>query len=141
MVPHEIFHFDHSKPNFDSLGNHKGIYYWKAKDLMKWLGYTDWELFKSIPIWRAKSAIEIEYIIPLTDHFNMHAKEDTLSKFACMVISSQCDLRKKQVKQAWEYFDTAVTQYIEDNNISFGVMGIFYPMATSWKIGDLVHSK
>jgi hypothetical protein len=135
MVTHEVFHFDNSKPNFDSLGNHEGIYYWKAKDLMKWLDYYDWELFKSIPILLAKSAIQLQCILPLTDHFKMHHKEYILSKFACMLISSNCDFREKQVKQAAEYFKTAATQYIEDNNISFGVV------ATSWKIGDLVHKE
>ncbi len=40
----DYFHFERDRSSFEDLGKQNGFRYWFAKDLMKMLGYTDYNV-------------------------------------------------------------------------------------------------
>ncbi|WP_420267027.1 BRO family protein [Candidatus Magnetominusculus dajiuhuensis] len=112
MDDNNIFSFNEDN-NFEDSGQNNGIRYWLASDLMVWLGYSDFSVFKK-SINKAMSACET-LNIPIEDNFVGFSDVDNsgkvqrnykLTRFACFMVSMNGDIKKPQVAKAQIYFAT-----------------------------------
>lgn len=107
-----------SESPFDSIRHfdRNGIEFWKARELMKMLGYAKWQKFEmviEVAIENLESAI-----VDITEHLTPSGKLPTasdpvplqdykLSRIACYHVALACDSRgKPEVKAAKHYFAT-----------------------------------
>lgn len=110
MNSNDVFHFDESKPHFDTLSQKNGATYWYARDLMLMLGYSSFNTFnKSIQ----KAITTCSTLnIDILDNFSQEQrvidgtpqKDYRLSRFACYLIAMNGDTSKPQVARAQAYF-------------------------------------
>ncbi len=105
-----VFHFDESKPNFESIGKPNGQRFWYASDLMVLLGYESWQAFEKV-INRAIGAC-MSLNIKVVDNFIQEERETEgrrvadykLSRFACYMIAMNGDSKKPRIAEAQAYF-------------------------------------
>ncbi len=119
----DVFHFDDSRPDFNSISNQNGFTFWYASDLMGMLGYQTEGAFKGV-IQRAISActslnnVDIfDNFVPETREINgKKVKDYKLSRFACYLIAMNGDPKKQEIAMAQAYFATiaeAFQRYVE----------------------------
>lgn len=106
----DAFHFDESRPDFNTLANQNGFTYWYASDLMSLLGYQNWDSFRKV-IQRAIAACT-SLNIDILDNFVQERRDKEgkslldyrLSRFACYLVAMNGDPNKHEVAQAQGYF-------------------------------------
>ncbi len=106
----EIFHFDKNRTNFENFSHSNDITYWYARDLMAFLGYSNYAGFKKI-INKAISAC-MTLDIDVSENFKQverdiegkKEKDYKLSRFACYLAVMNGDPQKTKVAQAQAYF-------------------------------------
>lgn len=105
--------FDESGEVFEHIAKTNGSRYWFARDLMKVLGYTRWDIFRKA-ITKAFSACAVaeinpsqtmEMFIPHQRELDGKTVEDyKLSRSACYMITMGADSQKPGVAKAQTYF-------------------------------------
>lgn len=91
------------------------VEYWRARDIMPLLGYTDWKNFIKI-IEKAMQACETNGI-PISNHFSdagkmvsigsgarREVKDYLLTRYACYLIAQNGDPKKEEIAFAQSYF-------------------------------------
>jgi DNA-damage-inducible protein D len=104
-----VFHFEDSKPNFESLCKENGFKYWLASDLMKALGYTHMQ-----PVLKAVNHAQVACAhidAPIGENFietktEQGGKDWKLSRFACYLTVMNGDPKNPRVAEAQAYFVT-----------------------------------
>jgi DNA-damage-inducible protein D len=106
----EVFHFEENKNSFEDFGFTNGGRLWYARDLMNFLGYSDFNTFRNV-INRATHACMV-LKININDNFietervieGKKYKDYKLSRFACYLVAMNGDPKKPQVAKAQIYF-------------------------------------
>lgn len=97
---------------FDSIRHFEegGNEFWKARELMKLMGYTNWRRF-STPIEQAKENLALTgddvsaHFLTLKSSTGGRTREDCkLTRYACYMVALCCDGRKVEVASAKKYF-------------------------------------
>jgi len=125
--PMEVFHFDDTKPNFDTLGHENAVKYWYARDFMHLLGYDNYDSFRGV-INRAIAACTALNINVADTFIQTERKLDgkvvsdlKLTRFACYLVALNGDTRKEQVAKAQVYFiciaETFRNYLVESENV------------------------
>jgi DNA-damage-inducible protein D len=118
----EVFHFDSTKSNFESLGHTNGTRTWWARDLMTALGYQDFSSFERTINRAIRACTTIG--IDVFENFQQGSREIDgrsvrdykLSRFACYLTAMNGDVKKPEVAKAQAYFATvaeAARQYFQ----------------------------
>ena len=103
--------------NFEDIKkiDENGVEYWKARELMPLLDYSDWRNFNKV-IDKAKIAcsnskqsiishfVDINEIVSLGSGGTRKIEDYKLSRYACYLIAQNGDSTKKPVAQAQTYF-------------------------------------
>lgn len=107
-----------SESPFDSIRrfDEKGIEFWSARELMRLMGYTNWQRFEN-PIGQAIENLELNGD-KVSDHFlavavksqGRDATDYRLTRYACYMIALCCDGRKVEVASAKKYFAVKTRQ-------------------------------
>ena len=108
--PATLFHFDESRPSFESLARENGFRHWSARDLMGILGYSEWKSFRLV----VNKAIGVctRIGVPVDENIKRHdyvadartVEDFAVSKFACYLIAMNGDPKKPEVARAQAYF-------------------------------------
>jgi len=123
MGKSEISKINRSYESFEDYAKDNGGPFWLASDLMKMLGYKDFNSFKKA----INKAIGVcsTLDISIEDHFQQIKSEEgkykvsnyRLTRFACYLTSMNADVRKPQVAAAQTYFISlaeAFRKYIQE---------------------------
>ena len=103
--------------NFESIKrvDTEGVEYWKARDLMPQLDYSDWRNFENV-ITKAKTActtsgqnvddhfVDVTELIVLAKGAKREVSDYKLSRYACYLIAQSGDPEKKAIALAQTYF-------------------------------------
>jgi DNA-damage-inducible protein D len=106
----DVFHFDDSRPHFDSLCRKNGITFWYARDLMSMIGYQSYSSFiksvhKAIGACTTLGIDVLENFQPVDREINGKIEKDyKLSRFACYLSTMNGDTNKPEVARAQAYF-------------------------------------
>jgi len=110
MTETDVFHFDDSRPHFDSLCKQNGITFWFARDLMGMLGYQSFSSFQKA-VHKAVAACTTLGIDVMENFQQVERVIDgkterdyKLSRFACYLTSMNGDTKKPEVARAQAYF-------------------------------------
>lgn len=110
MTDTDVFHFDDSRPHFDSLCRKNGMTYWYARDLMEMLGYQSFASF-SKAVHKAIGACTTLGIDVMENFQQVERDVDgkmqrdfKLSRFACYLTAMNGDTKKPEVARAQAYF-------------------------------------
>jgi len=107
----DIFHFEKDRLNFEDLSHHHGYRHWRARDLMILLGYDDFSRTYIQEAIAYCNRIGIENKKNFQPSLNSNFPDYRLSKFACCLISMNCDCSKKEVENAKRYFDAMINAF------------------------------
>lgn len=110
MNTSDVFHFNESQPNFDSLAKQNGMTFWYARDFMGMLGYQTFNSFNKA-IQKAISACT-SLGLDVMDNFQQVKREIDgkivtdykLNRFACYLTAMNSDPKKVEVARAQAYF-------------------------------------
>ncbi|KAB2882136.1 MAG: damage-inducible protein D [Pseudorhodoplanes sp.] len=116
----EVFHFDDTRPSFESFAQSNGFKYWLASQLMECLGYATMQ-----PILKAMNhamAACATLNIPINENFVETSdagggRDWKLSRFACYMTVMNGDSKNPKIAQAQAYFVTmaeAFRQYVQE---------------------------
>lgn len=106
----DVFHFDDSRPHFDSLCKKNGITYWYARDFMAMLGYQSFASFnkavqKAIGACTSLGIDILENFQQVDREIDGKIERDyKLSRFACYLSAMNGDTKKPEVARAQAYF-------------------------------------
>jgi len=110
MTETDVFHFDESKPHFDSLCQQNGMTFWYARDLMTMLGYQSFATFNKA-VQKAIAACTTLNIDVLENFQQVErtvegklVRDYKLSRFACYLTAMNGDAKKPEVARAQAYF-------------------------------------
>ena len=114
-MTNNIISIDPNNSPFDSIRHfdEHGIEFWKARELMKLLGYAKWQRFEDA-IERAKASCDISdqsvesnflHLPPSVNSTTVRVSGDyQLSRFACYLVAMNGDPRKPEIASAQSYF-------------------------------------
>jgi len=109
-----VFHFEDKQKSFEDFGYANDLYCWYAIDLMKFLGYENFETFCGTAINKA-IAVCTTLKIPILDNFIQCQRDNIsdykLSRFACYLTAMNADVRKPRVAAAQAYFATIAESF------------------------------
>lgn len=96
---------------FEAFSHSNGQLYWSARELMTFLGYSDWGTFRRRVIERAWTAC-LNLDLPVSEHFrDTKAEIDgkqvpdlQLTRFACFLVAQNGDSKKREVARVQGYF-------------------------------------
>ncbi|MEH6565588.1 MAG: BRO family protein [Halopseudomonas sp.] len=110
MTDTDVFHFDDSRPHFDSLCRKNGMTFWYARDFMKMIGYQSFSSFNKA-VQKAIGACTTLGIDVLENFQQVEREIDgkmerdyKLSRFACYLSAMNGDTKKPEVARAQAYF-------------------------------------
>jgi len=118
--------FDGDLPLFEKTGRPNGYTTWSARALAAFLGYKDYDAFKTSALNRAQQTL-LSLDILLEEHFKQEVTVDEkgrkvvdlrLSRFACYLAAMNGDTKKKEVAQAQVYFarfSEECQQFLDDS--------------------------
>lgn len=120
----DLFHFDETRPSFETISNQNGMLYWFASEFLSILGYTEYSPTLK-PVQKAMQVM-LSLEIDSSEHFREEYREVSgkrtkdlkLSRFACYLIAMNADIKKPQVAKAQVYFAKLAEffqEYIHDH--------------------------
>lgn len=110
MADLDVFHLKDAEPNFEDFGIRNGNTYWFGRDLMRYLGYEDWNSFqkainKAIGTCTTLNISVAENFIQCDrDMEGTNCLDYKLSRFACCLTALNGDVKKPRVAAAQAYF-------------------------------------
>ena len=115
----DVFHFDNSRPSFETMAQENGFRFWLASQLMEALGYASMK-----PVLAAVNKAMVacaQLNVPINENFEQTKTDQVgsdfkLSRFACYLTVLNGDPKNKRIAEAQAYFITmaeAFRQYVQ----------------------------
>jgi len=106
-----------SKPDFEDIRKENGDAFWWARDLMRWLGYDDYNKFlkvinKAIQVMMSLNIRHQDNVFYINRDIEGKLVEDAkLTRFACYLTAMNGDVKKEEVAKAQVYFIEQTRQF------------------------------